>query len=170
MIFRPVSPASPIGPPIVNAPVPFTMYRVLTSSHSPTTGRITCSRIFALARFESMIDALRDLARLLLDGRDNAAGPVVKTVIGVRVADLLHHIAHEPDDVHVGLRGDLAGHEDGPRCRRGLASDPRVGVLAEALVEHSVRDLVAELVRVTLGHRLAREEHAIGLAERLGHA
>src|SRR5439155_13236197 len=68
------------------------------------------------------------------------------------------------------LRGDLAADDDRACHRRGLARDAGLGILLDALVEHRVGDLVAELVGVTLGHRLAREEDLIGGHERRRHA
>src|SRR5207253_8731636 len=125
--------------------------------------------IRAVAGLDRLVDTLRDLRRLLFDRGEYAAGPVVETVIGIRVADVLHDAAHEARNVDVRVRRDLARDEDDARGCRGLARHARVGILAETLVEHRVRNLVAELVRVSLRDRLAREEDAIRRLERLRH-
>ena len=53
MIFRPVTPASPCGPPITKRPVGLTKMRVFSSSSAPgmiglTTWFSTSSRIWSL--------------------------------------------------------------------------------------------------------------------------
>jgi len=126
-------------------------------------------RIRAVAGLDRLVDTLRDLRRLLFDRGEHAARSVVEPIVGVRVADLLHDAAHEARNVDVCVRGDLAGHEDDAGGCRGLARHARVGILAEALVEHRVRNLVAELVGVALRDRFAREEDAIRRLERLRH-
>src|SRR5712691_6131782 len=82
-------------------------------------------------RLDGLVDALRDLRRLLFDRSEDAAGAVIETVVGVRVADVLHDAAHEPGHIDVRMRGDLARDEDDAGGRRGLARDARVGILAE---------------------------------------
>src|SRR5207253_7987369 len=84
-------------------------------------------------------------------------------------ADVLDDASHQVRNVDVRVRGDLARDQDDPGGRRGLAGYARVGVLAEALIEHRVGDLVAELVGVPFGDGLAREEDTIRRLERLGH-
>ena len=128
------------------------------AEHHPLIAGAELLGIDPFARLDRLVHALRDLRRLLLDRGDDAAGPVVEAVIGVRVPDLVHDPAHEARDVDVGVGRDLAGDEDDARRRGRLAGHARVRVLAEALVEHRVGDLVAQLVGVALGDGLAGEE------------
>src|SRR4051794_21397578 len=76
----------------------------------------------------------------------------------MRVADLGDALAHELRDIDVGLRRDLArdDHETGRDQR--LAGNSPARILAEYCVEDGVGDLVGDLVRVTFGDGLGREE------------
>ena len=59
------------------------------------------------------IHAHRDVGRLRLDQVVHAAGVAIEPVGGVVVADVLDGAARDPRHVHVGLGGDLAGHDAG---------------------------------------------------------
>ena len=137
--------------------------------HHSLIARAELLGVDAFARLDRLVDALRDLRGLLFDRRDDSAGPVIEAVIGVRVPDVAHDVPHEVRHVDVRVGGDLAGDEDHARRRRGLAGDAGVGILPQALVEHAVGHLVAELVGVAFGHRFAREEDAVCRHEGLGH-
>ena len=139
------------------------------AEHHPLVARAELVRIDALAGLERVVDALRDLGRLRLDGRDDAAGLVVESRGGIGVADVPDDITDEPLEIYVAVRRDLAEHEDGAGGRGRLARDARIRVLAQELVEDRVGHLVAELVGVALGDGLAREEHPVGGHEARGH-
>ena len=67
------------------------------------------------------------------------------------------------------LRRDLAEDDDEAGRRRRLAGDAGVGVVPDDRVEDGVRDLVAQLVRVALGHRFGREQ-VLRRVDDAGHA
>jgi 3'-phosphoadenosine 5'-phosphosulfate sulfotransferase (PAPS reductase)/FAD synthetase len=46
-------------------------------------------------------------------------------------------------------------------AHRLTASDTGKGILTDARIEDGIRDLIAELIRVTLVHGLRREEESI---------
>ena len=111
-----------------------------------------------VADLERLVDAHRDVRRLLLDADQRAAGQVVEAVVGLRVADLADGVADDRLEVDVRARRDLAEDHDQAGGGGGLAGDPRVGIVGDDRVQDRVADLVAHLVRVTLGHRLRREQ------------
>jgi hypothetical protein len=76
----------------------------------------------------------------------------------VVVADPADRLTDEVGDVDLGGGRKLAGDHGHARVHERLAGDARVGVLAEAGVEHGVRDLVGDLVGVTFGDGLGGEE------------
>ena len=129
--------------------------------HHSLVARAQLHRVDPFACLDRLVDALRDLRRLLFDRGEDAARAVVEAVVGVRVPDVLDDASHEARDIDVRVRRDLAGHEDDASGGRGLARHARVGILAEAFIEHRVGYLVAELVGVALRDRLACEEDAI---------
>ena len=123
----------------------------------------------SLARLERVVDALRDVGRLLLDGRQGPAGLPVEAEPAVGVADVAHRAAHDVLDVDVVGGRHLAEHEDHAGGRRHLDRAARVGIVRQDVVEHGVGDGVAQLVGMTLGHRLRCEEgrHLAGDADQV---
>ena len=61
-------------------------------------------------------------------------------------------------DIDVGFGGDLAGHQNQAGGDDALAGHAGVGVLGKDGVQHGVRDLVADLVRMPLGDRFRGEK------------
>ena len=121
-----------------------------------------------VAHLERRVDAQRDVGRLLLDRDERAAGQVVEAVVGAGVADVADGVADDGLEVDVGRGRDLAeDHDEAGRGRR-LAGDPGVRVLADDRVQDRVGDLVAHLVRVTLGHRFGREQVVGGVDDAHG--
>ena len=106
----------------------------------------------------ALIHAHGDIRRLLLDADEGAAGFVVEAVVGVGIADLFDRLADHGLEVHVRRGRDLTQDQHDAGGRRRLARHAGVGVLAQDCVQDRVRDLVAHLVRVPLGHRLGREQ------------
>ncbi len=104
------------------------------------------------------VHALGDVGRLLVDGGDDGAGLVIEPVAGVVVPDLRDRPPGHLLEVHVGGGRDLPRDEAQPRGQERLAGDATHRVLPEDLVQHGVRDLVGDLVRVALGHGLRGEE------------
>jgi hypothetical protein len=104
------------------------------------------------------VDALGDVGRLGADRELHAAGVAVEALDRRVVADLEDLVANQLGDRGVGLRGHLTRDDDETGGQHGLAGDPAVGVVSEQRVQHGVADLVRDLVRVTLGHRLGGEQ------------
>ena len=128
----------------------------------------------ALVLVAAAVHALGDVGRLRVQQHLDVAGIPVEAVL--LVADVLdghagrvgHPVlgdgagaARLAGDHHlVGRRQRLAGYAQLP----GI--DARLGSLAEEQVNHLVRNTVADLVRVPLGHGLAGEQ--IRLAQHVG--
>ena len=110
------------------------------------------------ARLERLVDALGDVGRLLVDRVDHRARVGREAEVGVGVADLADRLAGDLLDVDVGLGRDLAGDDDEAGVDQRLAGDAAVRVVGEHRVEDAVGDLVGDLVRVALGHRLGGEQ------------
>src|SRR5581483_4369223 len=133
------------------------------AEHHPLVARADLVEVLARAGalLERLVDAHRDVGRLLVDRGDDAARAAVEPVRLPVVADRADRVAHDARDVDVGARADLAGDDDETGGRHRLARDPARRVLLEDGVEDGVADLVAHLVGVTLGHRLRRERERI---------
>ena len=101
--------------------------------------------------FKGVVDAHRDIAALLVDVRDNAAGVTVKAVLRAVVADVADDVACDLRDVDIAARGDLAHDVNKAGGDGRLAGHAAVGVFFKDRVEHRIGDLVADLVGMPLG-------------------
>ena len=131
---------------------------------------------FAALSLVGLIDAHGDVGRLLVDGIDNAARVAVKAVLRAVVADLADGIAHDLLHVNVCFRANFARHHHKTRGSHGLACATHVvhvgrnarrrnvagflklDFLCQNGIQDSIRNLIANLVRMTFSHRLRREK------------
>ena len=97
------------------------------------------------------VNALGNVAGLLVDGGDDGASVGVEAVEGVVVADGGNDAADQALEIDVGLGGDFACYDHQAGGRQGFGGDAAVGVLLKACVENGVGDLVGNLVRVAFG-------------------
>jgi hypothetical protein len=105
-----------------------------------------------------VVDALRDVGRLLVDGVDDRAGVVIEAELGVRVPDPLDRLAGDLLDVHVGRGRDLPGDDHKSRVHQRLARHPARRIVAHDRVEDPVGDLVGDLVGMPLGDGFGGEQ------------
>ena len=92
------------------------LVRRVAEHHPLVAGADLVDRVVvAVLHLERLVDALRDVGRLLVERHDDAAGVGVEPVLGPRVADVGHRLADEPRDVDVRRRRDLAGDDDEAR-------------------------------------------------------
>mgnify|MGYP000778612445 CR=1 FL=1 len=99
-----------------------------------------------------MVDAEGDVCALFVDVRDDGAGLAVKAVLGTVITDIPDNFPGDLGNIHVAAGGDLAHDVYQAGGSGGLAGHASVGVLGQNGVQHRVRDLVADLVGVALGH------------------
>ena len=99
-------------------------------------------------------DALVDVRRLFVDGRQDAARVAVELVLALGVADAPDHAARHALHVDIGVRAHFAGHDHESRGAERFAGDLRVGVAAQEFVEDCVGNLIRNLIGVPFGHRL----------------
>jgi hypothetical protein len=100
---------------------------------------------------------LRNIGRLAGNDVANEDPVGVEDVIIVHVADLAHGIAHDLDIIQFGFRSDLAADDDDVAFGVGLASDPAVGILRQARIEHRIGNRVANFVGVTFPNGFGRK-------------
>ena len=101
-----------------------------------------------------IVQPLGNIGGLLLDGDEDVAGLVVKAFGGVVVADVLDGIADDLLVVEAGLGGNLAEDHHHAGLGGRLAGDLGEGVIPQAGIEDGIRDLISDLVGVTLSYRL----------------
>ncbi len=106
------------------------------------------------------VDALGDVGALGVERDLHGAGLAVEALDRGVVADLEHAVAGDAGDVDVRLGGDLAADQHHAGGHEGLRGNAALGVFGQQRVEDAVADLVGDLVRVSLGDGLGREQAA----------
>ena len=92
--------------------------------HAPVAGADLLVGVvagLAVLGLVGLVDALRDVGALVVDGVEHAARVAVEAVLRAVVADLAQHLARDGRHVDVCLRADLARHDDHARGGHGLA-------------------------------------------------
>ena len=112
----------------------------------------------ALLDLQALVHAQRDIAGLLINVGDDAAGVAVKAVLGPVIADVPNDLTGDLGDVHIAAGGDLAHDVHKSGRGRGLAGHAAVGVLRQNGVQHGIGNLVADLVGMALRHGFGGEK------------
>ena len=107
---------------------------------------------FAASGFDSIVNAHSNIRRLLVDRLQNGAGVAVKTVLGSVVADVYDHVPCDLLNVHLGSGGDFAHAEHHASFHNGFTRYASLAVLFQNCVQHCVRNLVADLIRMSFCH------------------
>src|SRR3989442_342007 len=120
MILRPVTPASPWGPPTTKRPVGFTRISASATSKpaSATTGRTGVSAGCYAGRWAVV-------------AREDGCGLDAEAEVRMGLAGAANRAAHDVGDVHLGGGGGPARHEGHAGRHERLAGDARVGIGAE---------------------------------------
>ena len=106
----------------------------------------------ALLDLQTLVHAHGNIAGLLVNVGDDAAGIAVKAVLGAVVADVADDLPRDLGDIHIAVGGDLAHDVYQTSGRRGFAGYAAIGILGQNGVQYGIGDLIADLVGMTLGH------------------
>ena len=126
--------------------------------HALVAGTVLELVIFAVLVLKGLVNAHSDIAGLLVNVRDDAAGVAVKAVFCAVVAYLTNDLARDTRNVNIALGAYLAHDMDKAGGDGGLAGDAPLRVLLKDGVEHGVGDLVAYLIGMPLGHGFGCEK------------
>ncbi|RYR52259.1 hypothetical protein Ahy_A06g027182 [Arachis hypogaea] len=108
------------------------------------------------------MDTLCNIGALLLNVDQDLAFVSIKTDI---IRDKSNVAASVTDNlliVYIGLGCYFSKHHDHVGLGAGLTGNLTIGILLEAGIENCIRDLVAELVRVTLVDRFGSKKEGLG--------
>lgn len=108
-----------------------------------------------------VVKTLSDIGGLLLNGDEQVAGLVVEALSRVIVADVLDGLANDLLVVELGLGGDLTKDHDHAGLGGGLAGDLGEGVVGQAGIENGIRNLVGNLVGVSLADGLGLRQRLV---------
>ena len=87
-------------------------------------------------------DALVDVGRLLVDGRQDTARIAVELVLALRISDAVDDAARHALHVDIGIRTHFTRHDHQPGGAQRFAGDLRIGIAAQEFVEDGVGNLV----------------------------
>ena len=108
----------------------------------------------ALLDLQTLVHAHGNIAGLLVNVGDDAAGIAVKAVLGPVIADASDDLSGDFGDIHIAAGADLA-HDVHKACgHSGLAGHPAHGILLQYGVQHRVGDLVADFVGMSFRYGL----------------
>ena len=110
------------------------------------------------AGLERVVNAHRNIRRLLVYRAYNSARIGVKAEFRTIVTDAAHGISHDRANIGVPFRGDLSHDEHESCCTGDLASHARHRILREKRIKHCVRDLVAYFIGMSLGNRFGSKQ------------
>lgn len=105
-----------------------------------------------------VVETLCDIWTLLFDSNEDVASLVVKALGRVIVANVLDSLTNDLLVVNSCLGGNFTKDHDHTGLGSSLASNLGRWVLGQAGVEHSIGDLVSDLVWVATADRLGGEE------------
>ena len=87
-------------------------------------------------------DALVDVGRLLVDGRQDTARIAVELILALRVADAVDDAARHALHVDIRIRAHLTRHDHQSGGAQRFAGDLRIGITTQEFVEDGVGNLV----------------------------
>jgi len=122
---------------------------------------VTSANLLLSGSTARLVDSLGNVGGLLLNGNHDVAGLVVEALGRVVVADLLDSTTDDLLVIEVGVGRDLAKDHDHAGLGGSLAANTAVGILAKALVQDGIGNLIADLIRVSLADRLACKEKVL---------
>ena len=128
------------------------------AEHHALVARADVVALAAAALFQRVVDAHGDIGRLLIQHDLHRAGARVKTARAVLIADARDGIADNLVVIHLRLGGDFAHHQHHAGGGDGFARHARHGILRKMRVQNRVRNLVADLIGMTLRNRFRSKE------------
>src|SRR3989344_3614552 len=108
----------------------------------------------------ALVHAGGDIGRLAADGGQHRAAVRAEAHL-VGVTDVAHHVARHLVEIHACLGRDLAREHHQVVLDQRLARHARGLVLRQDGVQHGVRDLVTDLVRMTFRYRFRGKKKTV---------
>ena len=112
------------------------------------------ARADLLGILKGIVDAHGDVRALLVDGGHHRAGLVVKAAGRVVIADLTDGLTSHRGNVHIAVCRDFTHDKHHAGGRDGLTGHACLRVLGEDVVQHRVRDLIADFVGMSFCYGL----------------
>lgn len=120
------------------------VFRSLISGIAKHDTLVTSTNVLNVERL--LDKTLSNIRGLLLDGNKDVAGLVIETLGRVIITNLLDGVTDDLLVVKLCLGGDFTKDHDHTSLGSGLTGDLGKGILSQAGIEDSIRDLIANLV------------------------
>ncbi|OPZ92994.1 MAG: hypothetical protein BWY72_02485 [Bacteroidetes bacterium ADurb.Bin416] len=102
--------------------------------------------------FGSTIDASVDVGGLFMDGGEDTARIAFKHIVAFGITNAVDDGSGDFLKVDIGLRLDFSGQDNLSGGDQGFTGNFRGGVESQEFIEDGIRDLVGDLVGMTLGN------------------
>ena len=130
----------------------------IAEHHALVARAVTLARFGVRLVLQRLVNAHGNVARLLVNSADNAAGVAVKSVLRTVIADLAHRFANDFLYINIRFCAYLADNHHKARGNGNLAGNARLRILRENRVKNRVRNQIGNLVRMSFRHRLRCEQ------------
>ena len=119
--------------------------------------------------FVRFIHPLGNIRRLFIDGNQDSAGGPVKAVFGTVITNIDHRLPGNLGDVHVAAGGNFPYNMDLACRHQGFTSHSCIRVFFQDGIQHRIRNLIGNLVRMPFRHRFRRKDfsHSFLLAKKI---
>ena len=124
-----------------------------TEHHALVAGAVVLLGAVGIFCLQTFVYAQRDVAGLLVDGGDDAAGIAVKAKFCAVIADVTDDLTGNLRDVHIAGGADFSHYHDHAGGNGGFTGYTSVWVLLQNRVEHCVGNLVTDFIGMSFGNR-----------------
>ena len=107
---------------------------------------------------QSFVNPHGDIRGLLIQSHHDGTDIAVEARLCIIVTDLVHGPAHNGRYVQICSGGNLPSHQNEARAAGRLAGHPAHGILLHACIQNRIRHCIAELIRMSLRHRLRSKQ------------
>ncbi|AEI38741.1 hypothetical protein KNP414_00090 [Paenibacillus mucilaginosus KNP414] len=109
--------------------------------------------------FECLVNTLSDVRRLLVQGNKHCASSGVKTILCTRIPNFFDRLTSDRLNIYIfRTTCNLADYKNKTRSYGYFARYAGIRVIFEECIKDRVRDLVANLIRMSFGYGLRSEQ------------
>ena len=107
---------------------------------------------------QSLVNALGNIRRLLIQGNQNTAGISIKAELGTGIADPADGLPGNLGNIHIALGRNLTGNMSLAGSHQGLAGHTAIRILFKNCIQNTIRNLVCNFIRMPLSNRLRSKQ------------
>ncbi len=130
--------------------------------HHPLIARTRHQQLITLRRprprLMRRINPQRDIRRLLINRIQHRTRIRRKPKIRIDITNPPNRIPHHTLNIHIRLSRDLPRHHNQPRIHKRLTRHTRQRIIRQTRIQHPIRNLIGNLIRMPLRHRLRRKQ------------